>query len=574
MTAAVQIKRQIDGGAAVARALRQEDVRTIFALHGGHLDSAFKGFLDEGIELVDTRHEACAGHAAEAWARLKGGLGVCMITAGPGFTNAITSMANARLDGTPVLFMAGSPPLREEALNVLQGGVDQVAIATPVVKHAIRITDPDRIPDLLANAITIAMGGRPGPVFVELPIDVLSRPANLHAPLPMPVWPVATAPTKANVEKIVGVIKASTRPVVIFGGLARYQASPEQAKRFLDTLGLPAVHSSRAMGLITADHPGYAHDPGAVAATAAQGQPADLILMMGSRFGLFLAGRTRAFFPEAAKIVQVHADPAEFGRIHQPELATTASVGAVLDAIADAWDAPAAKFHSWRDTMRKAAALMGSEFTPETRSGKMNPYFASKAAVEGAPPETTFVLEGGEAGLWAGYHARAAHPGGVLTFGQLGALGLGFGLAIGAAHARPGKPVVQISGDGAIGFHLQEFETMARQKLPVVTVVLNNSCWGQSLHGQQILYGQNYSCISLLGDVKYHEIAKGFGCYGERVTRIEEIGPAIGRAFASGQPGCIDVTVDADIVLPMTAAMLGEAAEDEVMVPYYENFKR
>lgn len=140
MTAAVQIKRQIDGGAAVARALRQEDVRTIFALHGGHLDSAFKGFLDEGIELVDTRHEACAGHAAEAWARLKGGLGVCMITAGPGFTNAITSMANARLDGTPVLFMAGSPPLREEALNVLQGGVDQVAIATPVVKHAIRIT--------------------------------------------------------------------------------------------------------------------------------------------------------------------------------------------------------------------------------------------------------------------------------------------------------------------------------------------------------------------------------------------------------------------------------------------------
>jgi acetolactate synthase-1/2/3 large subunit len=162
---------------------------------------------------------------------------------------------------------------------------------------------------------------------------------------------------------------------------------------------------------------------------------------------------------------------------------------------------------------------------------------------------------------------------GVLTFGQLGALGLGFGFAIGAAYARPGKPVVQITGDGAVGFHLQEFETMVRQRLPVVTVVLNNSCWGQSLHGQQILYGANYSCISLLGDIKYHEIAQGFGCYGERVTKVEEIGPAIARAFASGLPGCIDVTVDPDVMLPMTAAMLGEPADDEVMVPYYENIK-
>jgi thiamine pyrophosphate-dependent acetolactate synthase large subunit-like protein len=175
-------KPRIDGGAAVARTLAAAKVKTIFALHGGHLDAAFKGFLDEGIELVDTRHEACAGHAAEGWARLTGGLGVCMITAGPGFTNALTSMANARLDGVPVLFLAGAPPLREESLNVLQGGVDQIAMAAPVVKLAIRITDPDRIPDQLANAITVALGGRPGPVFVELPIDVMARPRACRWP--------------------------------------------------------------------------------------------------------------------------------------------------------------------------------------------------------------------------------------------------------------------------------------------------------------------------------------------------------------------------------------------------------
>ncbi|MFT3965722.1 MAG: thiamine pyrophosphate-binding protein [Sphingobium sp.] len=565
-------KHVTDGGALVARTLREAGVTRVFALHGGHLDAAFKGFLDEGIELADSRHEACSGHAAEGWARITGELGVCMITAGPGFTNALTCMANARLDGTPVLFMAGAPPLREEALNVLQGGVDQIAMATPVVKHAIRVTDPDRIPDLLANAITIAVSGRPGPVFVELPIDVMARPARLGGAVPKPVLPVATAPLPEQVAQIVTLLKEARRPVAILGSLARYQSTQAQVARFLDTVGIPVVQSSRAMGLVDPAHPSYAHDPSAIGVAIAQGHAPDLILMLGSRFGLFLGGRTRAFFPEEARIIQVHADAAEFGRIHQPALATTASVGAVMDAVAGAWDG-GDRFSDWRDAMRKAASAVGAEFVKETASGHINPYFAAKAAVEGAPADTTFVLEGGEAGLWAGYHARVSHPGGVLTFGQLGALGVGFGLAQGAAYARPGKPVLQISGDGALGFHLQEFETWVRQKLPIVTVVLNNSCWGQSLHGQQILYGQNYSCISLLGDIKYHDIAKGFGCYGERVTELGEIGPAIARAFASGKPGCIDVTVDAELVLPMTAAMLGEPAENEVMVPYYENIQ-
>ncbi|MEH3046269.1 thiamine pyrophosphate-binding protein [Sphingomonas adhaesiva] len=565
--------RTTDGGTAVARAMKAAGVTTIFALHGGHLDAAFKGFLDEGITLVDTRHEACAGHAAEGWARVTGGLGVCMITAGPGFTNALTSMANARLDGVPVLFMAGAPPLREEALNVLQGGVDQIAMARPVVKHAIRITDPHRIADQLANAITIALGGRPGPVFVELPIDVLAKSADLPAVMPRPVPPVATAPMPAQVDAVDALLKTAQRPVAILGGLARYQATPAQVAAFLDTLGIPVVHSSRALGLVDPAHPAYAHDPSAIAVAGAEGQAPDLILMLGSRFGLFLGGRTRAFFPEDAAIVQVHADVAEFGLIHEPAVATTASVGAFMDAVAAAWDEPAARFHAWRDTMRAAASTVGAEFVEETASGKINPYFATRAAVEGSPEGTSFVLEGGEAGLWAGYHARVAHAGGVLTFGQLGALGTGFGFALGAAYARPGKPVVQITGDGAVGFHLQEFETMVRQRLPIVTVVMNNSCWGQSIHGQQILYGPNYSCISVLGDIKYHEIAQGFGLYGERVTTLDEIGPAIARAFASGKPGCIDVVVDADLVLPMTSAMLGEAGPDEVMVPYYENFK-
>ena len=298
---------------------------------------------------------------------------------------------------------------------------------------------------------------------------------------------------------------------------------------------------------------------------------ADLILMLGSRFGMFLAGRTRAFFPEDAKVIQVHSDAAEFGLIHQPDMVSTATIGGFVDAIGEIWKSPAAGLAEWRSTMVAASEAIGSEFSPDTGSGAISPYFAAKAVVEAAPDGTTFVIEGGEAGLWGAYHARVSHPGGVCTYGQLGALGIGMGFAIGAAHARPGHPVIQISGDGAIGFHLQEFEPMVRQRLPIITVILNNNAWGMSIHGQQILYGENYSCISVLGDIRYHEVARGFGLYGERVTKLEEIGPAIGRALASGLPACIDVTVDLDLVAPGTSAMLGDGAANEIMVPYYEN---
>lgn len=561
----------VDGGAAVARTLKAAGVRQIFALHGGHLDAAFKGFLDNGIELADTRHEASAGHAAEAWARITGELGVCMITAGPGFTNALTPMMNALLDGTPVLFMAGSPPLREAGLNILQGGVDQVAMATPATKHAIRVTDPDRIADQLANAITIALNGRPGPVFVELPIDVLARPARLPAVLPRPVAPVETRPSPAQTAEIAAALQAAKRPVIVLGGLARYQATAAQITRFVETTGIPIVCTSRAMGLVPRDHPAYAHEPASVAAAMAGGHSPDLILMLGSRFGMFLAGRTRTFFPEDAKVIQVHSDAAEFGLIHQPDLVSTASIGGFVEAIGEMWGNPADRLSDWRETMLAASRAIGAEFVPGTASGAMSPYFAAKAVVDAAPEGTTFVIEGGEAGLWGAYHARVSHPGGVCTYGQLGALGIGMGFAIGAAHARPGHPVIQISGDGAIGFHLQEFEPMVRQRLPIITVILNNNAWGMSIHGQQILYGENYSCISVLGDVRYHEVAKGFGLHGERVTRLEDVGPAIERAIASGGPACIDVTVDLDLVAPGTSAMLGDGSPKEIMVPYYEN---
>lgn len=561
-----------DGGAAVAYALKAAGVTTVFTLHGGHLDSIFHACLDQGIELVDTRHESAAGHAAEGWAKATGQIGVCMITAGPGFTNGMTAIANAYLDGTPTLFIIGAPPLREAGLNVLQGGLDQIAMAKPVTKRAIQITDPTRIIDQMALAIDCAVTGRPGPVLVELPIDVLARPCT-PCDLDRTVSrPRPSAPDAATIDEAIAILQQAARPVLILGGLARYEAEAASVTRFCEVSGIPVVSSTRALGLADPTAPSYAHTLDTLPTAAAIGVgSADAALMLGARFGLFMGGRSEAYLPADCAVIQVHADPAEFSAVRTPALSSTANCGRFLDGLAKAWRKPADAIREWRDALGGIPAAIEGSFARETPSGRIHPYFAAKEVIASAPADTLFVQDGGEANFWAAYHVRTRRPGGVLAFGQLGALGTGMGMALGAATARPNQPVLHIIGDGAMGFHIQEFETFARHKRPIVTVILNNSCWGMSIHGQQILYGDNYNCVSLLPDTPYQDVARAMGCHGERVDRIEDIGPAMARAFASGLPACVNVMTAPEIVLPATAAMLGEPGANEIMVPYYEN---
>lgn len=561
-----------DGGRAVAHALAAADVTTIFTLHGGHLDSIYRGCLDHGLKLIDVRHEACAGHAAEAWARLRNEIGVCMITAGPGFTNAITSITNAWLDGVPVLYLIGAPPLREAGLNVLQGGIDQIAMAKPITKLAVQITDPDRIADQIATAISVARSGRPGPVLVELPIDVLARPCTVPVKARRPVLASAGAPSAADVETALTILQAAERPVLVLGGLARYQLAPAQIARFLEITGVPVVSSQRAMGLVDPALPNYAHGLDSLAVASATGAgAADAALLLGARHGLFMGGRSEAFLAADCRLVHVHADAFQFSAVRVPELASTADCGLFLEALSAAWTKPASANLGWRNALAQMPEVIDSMFEPHTASGRPHPYFAARAVIDHCPADSIFVTDGGENSFWVAYHMRSRTPGGVLSFGQLGALGTGMGMAIGAQVAMPARRVVHLCGDGAIGFNLQEFDTMARHRLPVVSVIFNNSAWGMSLHGQQLLYGEHYDCVSKLPDIAYEKVAAALGCHMERVHTLDELAPAMARAFASGRPACINVDTAAEIMLPATAAMLGDPAPGEVMVPYYEN---
>ena len=570
-------QERLVGGQILARTLKAAGVKQAFALHGGHLEALLKGCVDEGITLTDFRHESAAGHAADAYARVTGELGVCIVTAGPGFTNAISAMANARLDGSPVLFIIGAPPLREVETNPLQGGIDQVAIARPAVKWAFSIPATERIADLTAMAIRKAMTGPRGSVLLEVPIDVLHMavPAS-RATLPtgVNVRP-HPAPGADEARALADLLLAAKRPVVIAGTEAANAATAEALRALTAKLPLPVFTKSQAAGVLPAGHP---CDGGAASNLAMLPligvEVPDLVILLGGRMGLLLGGRSGAIVPHTAKLVQVHSDAAEIGRIRDVELGIAADCAETVRALdaALAGRAPAG-LDAWRAHALSAVTLFASSFPDTETANGIHPFHAAKAVCDAAGRDALYVFDGGEAASWGGAAAEANRPASVLSHGYLGCLGIGPGFAIGAQLACPDRRVVHLTGDGALGFHIQEFDTMVRHRLPVVNVVLNNQVWGMSIHGQQIMFGGNYNVISKLEGTHYANIAKAFGLHSERVTRYGEIAPAMARALASGGPAFLEIMTDADVVHPVTVSMLGQVEEgsDDVMIPYYEN---
>ena len=568
----------INGGSVLARSLAALGVKEVFALHGGHLDAFLVACAGEGIRLTDTRHEATAGHAAEAYARATGDIGVAVITAGPGFSNGLTAMVDAWLDAYPVLFISGSPPLREVATNPLQGGFDQVAMAAPVTKWAHRITNVERVADLVDKAVRTALSGRPGPVYLELPIDVMFGPMPAKD-LALPRRPALTAkpaPAPQAVERILELLQAAERPAIIVGGGALSARCSAELAKFAELTGTPVLFSSKGNGAIPADHPLNAGPVGALAAAALGAkQPADLVIQIGARAGLFLGGRAGTIVPDLAKLVQIDIDGSEIGRLRTPDVAVTADsaeAAAALSAMAKGRAWPSRE--SWVGLLRQCRAAATAPFRDaplQTRPGLIHPFHAARAVAEALSPDTAIAFDGGEACAWFQPFGRSPGPGLYLGNGYLGTLGVGQGYAIGLARARPGKPVAAIMGDGAAGFHIAEFDTMARHGLPILTLIFNNAAWGMSQHGQELVFGKQNLAAVKLAPSAYHTVAEGFGCAGEQITRAEDIGPAVRRAQASGKPTCLNIMTDPDVAHPVTAMMVGKVdTKEEIPIPYYE----
>jgi thiamine pyrophosphate-dependent acetolactate synthase large subunit-like protein len=542
----------VTGGELLVRTLMRANVTNIFGLHGAHLETIFQSCRDHHIPITDTRHEVAAGHAAEGYARSTRGLGVAMVTAGPGFTNVITSLANAYLDRTPVLYLSGSAGLRDAETNTLQAGLDQVGVATPITKWAHRIAVTQDIPRLVAEAIRLATSGPTGPVLLDLPADVLGAQVD-EASVAMPdkvlLDPSSVpAPQSKAIDEAIRLLAGASRPVIMAGAGAYMSGVSQQAFReFVEATGIPVFSDFQAHGLLPSNHPLYGGTFHKMADLSAPDQRPDVVLALGVRFGLFTLGASDVLVPLAAKIIHVEIDPKEIGRLRQvavPIVADPRETLRALNAQAKAQRWPDRK--KWQQTIRdaKTERCKSLQKDMDRAAPPIHPIQAVSAIVRNIDEDAIIVGDGAEAYHWMNEVIHQNHPGGYITHGFLGAVGFGLGLALGAQVANPKRPVLCLVGDGAIGFTIAEFDTMVRHKLPIVAVVMNNHSWAASQHFQEIVSGANRLIGTELRDANYHEVAAAFGCHAQRVTEIKDLGPAIKAAFASGKPACVNVSID------------------------------
>jgi acetolactate synthase I/II/III large subunit len=542
---------RISGGELLVRTLVSAGVRTAFGLHGAHLETLFQACALHGIALVDTRHEVAAGHAAEGYARATRTLGVAMVTAGPGFTNCITSIANAYLDRTPVLYLSGAAALRDAETNTLQAGIDQAAIARPITKWAHQITQAEQIPRLVAHALRTALAPPSGPVLLDLPMDVLTAMVEETA-VRIPGTLASESrpgPPPEAIVAAVDLLRAAQRPVIMAGAGAWQADCSAELRSFAELTGLPVYSDFQAHGLLPSDHPLYAGTFHKLADLAAPETRPDVVLALGVRFGLFTLGASDRIVPAAARVIHVEVDPREIGRLREVALGIAADARACLQAlIVAARPGSWPDRQAWRETIAAARLARRQQLAAalERSAPPIHPYQAVSALVDNIPAGTIIVGDGAESYHWLNEVIRQREPGSYITHGFLGAVGFGLGLAIGAQTAHPGTPVLCLAGDGAVGFTIVEFDTLARHRLPVVVAIMNNRSWAASQHFQELVGHPVRG--TRLADPAYHQVATAFGCDGRPVTHIEDLGPAVRAAFASRRPTCLNIAID---VAPM-----------------------
>ncbi len=571
-----------DGGELLVRTLTGAGVKHAFVLHGGHLDPIFQACLDQDLQLIDTRHEAAAGHAADAYARQTGKLGVAMATAGPGFTNVLTAITQAYLDRIPVLFIVGAAPLRDAERWPLQGGIDQVAMAKPVTKYAVQVTQTEQIPHLAAHAIRTAMTGTPGPVLLEIPIDVLYTRTVQAVDIPaVTLGCDQPAPSDHQLADALTLLASAERPVIVAGGGVLLSQAAPAVRTLAEATGIPVLANNKALGVLPPEHPlsGYAHTNIGTLGAMGLGSP-DVALFLGARFGMFTADDK--LIPGDCRLIQVDIDGAELGRIRPVDVAIRADCREAAEALVRAgsgrtwpdWSGWAEVVHGISSWHREAYAE-ASSLTP----GTVHPYAALREIMAALPEGTIICGDGGETSQWAELTSQARQPGDYCGHGYLGCLGIGMPFAIGAQVARPDNRVVCIVGDGSVGLNIQEFDSMVRHNLPILTIVLNNKAWGMCVHGQRSMFGENRLVATTLGESRYEKVAEGFGCFAAYADNLDDIGPAVRAALDTGKPACLNIITDLEAVYGRTEhdasrRPASTAETDEVEMPYYENLKQ
>lgn len=552
---------RVTGGELVVRALRKAGVEKVFALHGANVDSLFQGCLDNALPIVDTRHEMNAGHAAEGYARVTQGLGVAVVTAGGGMTNVVTSMANALLDRTPVLYLCGSGMLKQRQINTLQHDIDQVALGTPVTKWAHHVTCIEQIPRLVAQAIRIAMQAPRGPVMLDLPWDILLSTIEENEPIDTgPAVLHSGAARDADIRQIIDRVSSSKRPVIVIGSEAMRSDTRDAVERLAKATNVPVFAEFEGLSLLR-NLPDHLFGGLVQSLHGLGAQAPDLVLMAGMRFGLYTAHGTGNLIPHAAHVIQIDPDAREIGRLQPVKFGVAADVGLTLESLATVAETVASPDRaSWQAIVRghvkkRYTAISGHV---KERPGMLHPLRASDIVAEHVTKDITVVADGALTYLWLSEVIAEPRPAALLFHSHLSSMGCGFGIAVGAqAGVEPGKRVILVTGDGAVGYSLGEFDTAVRNKLPLIVIVMNNRSWGATLHFQQIVVGQDRVTGTRLENGRYDGVASALGAGSYFADDAESFRNALRTALARNEPACINVIVDLDPIPPEELVVMG-----------------
>ncbi|MFI5728694.1 thiamine pyrophosphate-binding protein [Kribbella sp. NPDC051587] len=551
--AQVKEPETISGGHLVAKALKAEGVEVIFTLCGGHIIDIYDGCVDEGIAVVDVRHEQVAAHAADGYARITGKPGCAVVTAGPGTTNAVTGVANAFRAESPMLLIGGQGALNQHKMGSLQD-LPHVDMMTPITKFAATVPHTARAADMVSMAFRECYNGALGPSFLEIPRDILDN----SVPVDSATIPEAghyRASTKsvgdpAAIEALADLIAHAEKPVVLLGGQVWTSRGSEAATDFVRALDVPAFMNGAARGTLGPGDPHHFH------LSRRYGfNNADLIIIVGTPFD-FRMGYGRRL-PKSATVVQIDMDYRTVGKNRDVDLGLVGDPGAILAAVTQASTGRVRKAdrQAWFKELRAEEEAAYQKRLPRQLSdaNPIHPLRLAHEINEFLTEDSIYIGDGGDIVTFSGGVVQPKSPGHWMDPGPLGTLGVGVPFVLAAKYARPDKEVVALFGDGAFSMTGWDFETLIRFNLPFVGVIGNNSSMNQIRYGQEAKYGHDRGRVgNTLGDVKYDEFARNLGGYGEEVRDPKDIGPAMQRARESGLPSLINVWVDPDAYAPGT----------------------
>jgi len=545
-------EQMITGGELVAKALKAEGIDVIYTLCGGHIIDIYNGCLNEGIKIIDVRHEEVAAHAADGYARMTGKPGCAVVTAGPGTTHAITGVANAFRAEIPMLLIGGQSSLTQHKMGSLQD-LPHVDMMQPITKFAATVMSTERCADMVSMAFRETRNGSYGPSFLEIPRDVLDTSVPLSkATLPQAGKYSASPKTLADpvdIQKAADMISKAERPCILLGQQVWTCQSSEEAVEFVRKMNIPAYLNGAARGTLPPGDPHHFHRTRRNAFTKS-----DCIIIVGTPFD-FRMGYGKRLNPNA-NVIQIDMDYRTVGKNRDITIGLVGHIGRTLSAIADA--GTKTNRDDWFKELRSGEESALEKLMPTFTTDKspISPYRVAWELNQFLNEDTIYIGDGGDVVTISAQAVQPKRPGGWMDPGPLGTLGVGVPYAIAAKQSSPESEVLLYCGDGAFSMTGMDFEAFVRHKLPVLVVVGNNSAQNQIRFGQIMKYGEEKGNVgNILGDVPFDEFAKVFGGHGESVREAKDIQPALQRAreaVKAGTPAIVNIWVDKEEYAPGT----------------------